>query len=135
MEDQKVYKNIKLDSPSITGKVTGEHQTTQEDWRLPTLLNSWVNLDVSLYNSAGYMKDTNGFVHLKGLIMSGTIGYNTPAFTLPSGYRPNRTSLFAIESNDLFGACRVHANGDVCITAPSSNTWACLDGITFRAEK
>lgn len=132
MEDQKVYKNIKLDSPSITGKVTGEHQTTQEDWRIPTLLNSWVNYDATQFAPASYMKDTLGFVHLQGLIKNGTI--TAPAFILPKGYRPLKWLHIVSVSSGAYAQVEIKIDGNV-VPQAGSNTWYSLSGITFRAEQ
>ena len=52
--------------------------------------NSWANEGAG-YNTAAYRKDKNGFVHLKGVIKSGSS--NTVAFTLPAGYRPSDSTV------------------------------------------
>lgn len=96
----------------------------------PTLLNSWVNFDVSLTNPVGYYKDAGGIVHLRGFIKSGTVG--SPIFTLPAGYRPTREEVFACSSNDSFGRVDVTPAGSVTLII-GSNLNASLDGITFRA--
>jgi len=54
-----------------------------EAWITPTLLNGYTI--ISGY-PVGYMKDTLGFVHMKGLLTGGTA--NQTIFTLPIGYRP-----------------------------------------------
>ena len=55
----------------------------QESWIAPTLLNSWVNYSGS-YNPAGYMKDVLGFVYLRGMIKTGSVG--SLAFLFPFWY-------------------------------------------------
>jgi hypothetical protein len=62
-------------TPTITGAA----------WTAPTLAGTWVNFN-SGYSPAGYYKDPMGFVHLRGLVVSGTA--NTTIFTLPVGSRP-----------------------------------------------
>lgn len=100
-------------------------------WTAPTLQNSWVNFDATHFSPAGYRKDGNGFVHLRGLIKSGVTTVGTTLFTLPTGYRPELTVIHAVASNDAFGEARVNNDGTVTINAGTS--WFCLDGITFYA--
>ena len=105
----------------------------------PTLQNGWAG---SLTSVPGFGKDAAGFVHLRGLIQSGTLG--TSAFQLPAGLRPAQAALFS--ALHVFGgnstACGVtiNASGDVIIGALATDTGCTgtagiysLDGITFRA--
>jgi hypothetical protein len=110
--------------------VTAAKMELQEDWIAPTLLNSWVNYGGG-YETVGYMKDSLGFVHLKGLVKTGTIGLKF--FTLPVGYRPAAVCIFAVASYALFGDVYVSVTGDVTANVGSSN-WVSLAGITFKAE-
>lgn len=103
--------------------------STQPAWTAPTLLNSWVNFG-SPYDTAAYMIDTLGFVHLKGMVKSGTVG--APIFALPAGYRPAANCIFAIDSNSAYGNIWIESGGNVTINT-GSNTWAALGGITFKA--
>jgi hypothetical protein len=102
---------------------------TTEQFIAPTLLNSWVNFG-SGFNDAGYFKDANGVVHLRGLIKSGVIG--TAAFNLPIGYRPKNTELINAISNNALGRLDILNTGDINLAA-GSNIWFSLDSITFRA--
>ncbi|ADM68950.1 hypothetical protein GMA19_01111 [Paenibacillus polymyxa E681] len=52
-------------------------------WITPTLLNGWATS-----RPVGIMKDSNGFVHIKGLIANGLTNGGLALFTLPQGYRP-----------------------------------------------
>lgn len=112
-------------------KINSRQLKAQEDWIAPTLINSWVNFGLS-FNNAGYMKDSMGFVHLKGLIKSGTIA--SAAFTLPVGYRPGADTAYPTNSNSAFGIIQVLANGNV-IPLQGSNAFFYLEGITFKAEQ
>jgi hypothetical protein len=96
-------------------------------WVAPTLLNAWVNYDVTTFNAAGYRR-VGGMVVLRGLVKSGTI--NTPIFNLPAAFRPARENILATVSNDLFGEARVTSVGDVRCTV-GSNTWVSLDNLGF----
>jgi hypothetical protein len=111
-------------------QVTAAKIEAQQAWVAPTLLNSWVNYGAPA-STAGYMKDSLGFVHLKGLIKTGTPG--TVAWTLPAGYRPAQTLRIATIAAGSFGAINVQTTGDVTIDIGSS-TFTGLDGATFKAE-
>lgn len=90
---------------------------------------TWVNFG-GTNESAQYMKDTMGFVHLGGIVKTGTIG--TSIFTLPVGYRPEEAKVFAVASNGAFGVCTVNPDGTV-VASSGSNVYFSLSGITFRA--
>lgn len=96
-------------------------------WRAPTFQNGWANY--SGYNSAGYYKDADGFVHLRGLVHLGTA---STIFTLPVGYRPAARELMGTISNSAIGRCDVDTGGNV-IMQLGSNAWFALDSLTFRA--
>lgn len=105
--------------------------TTQEAWITPTLLNGWVDFDIANYASCQYMKDTLGFVHLKGMVKSGTNATNL--FTLPPGYRPAKIEYFPMPlSGGGTGQMAINNNGGVLL-AISNATWTNLNGITFKA--
>jgi hypothetical protein len=98
----------------------------------PAFENSWVNYG-SPNVTAAFMKDSMGFVHLKGLIKSGTL--DAGAFTLPVGYRPSASVHFPTVSFSAFGRVTVSAIGEVVIDTPSNNTWVSISCINFRAEQ
>lgn len=103
-------------------------------WIAPSLENSWTNYGAD-HETAGYMKDSMGFVHLKGLVKNGTSGV---IFTLPVGYRPanNERPIYAVMSGATIGRCDVNGTtGAVTATSPYSASWFSLSGITFRAEE
>lgn len=96
----------------------------------PVFQNSWVNF-AGGFDTAAYLIDALGIVHLKGTIKTGTIG--AAAFTLPAGFRPLLTKVFPIVSNGAFGAVNVFTGGNVTV-AVGSNVAASLDGITFHGQ-
>lgn len=105
---------------------------TQEAWRTPTLLNSWVEFDSS--RAPRYMKDTLGFVHMKGLVKNGTSA-TAVIFALPVGYRPIGIAYFVVLSNNIPTPITVaSSNGAVALSVGGSTTYVALDGITFKAE-
>lgn len=111
--------------------VTSDKLATQEAWVAPTMSNGWINYGTSSFTACGYMKDTMGFVHLRGLISSGTS--NTAIFTLPVGYRTLKQLHIAVPANNAFGNIAILTNGNVHLQA-GSNVWMSLDGISFLAD-
>jgi len=116
-------------------KAPNGHSHPVEDWvelANGDLSNSWVYYDGggSTYNTPAYCKDTNGFVHLKGLIKDGTM--QTAAFTLPVGYRPAKNNIIATASNSAYGQFYIQSSGAV-LPYIGNNAWVSLDSITFKA--
>lgn len=109
---------------------TGIASTTQEDWQSPQLTGGWTNYGGE-YSPAAYFRDSNGIVHLRGLIRNGSGNI----LTLPVGYRPAfreiRVVLVGTTGNSV-GRVDILADGTVTFIA-GSNSWVSLDGITFRA--
>lgn len=105
---------------------------TQDDWTAPTLLNSWVNYGAE-YNPAGYFRDKNGIVHLRGLVKNGSSA-TAIMFILPAEYRPAYKEH--LSSHSAASACRIDilANGTINCPSGGSTTWTSIDGITFRAS-
>jgi hypothetical protein len=133
-------------SKSFTTKVTGETfmasyvndmQTevtaietdllAAKTWQTPTLINSWVNY-ANGYNPAGYRKTTDGIVQLLGLICNGTL--STPAFVLPTGYRPLKPVHIPSNANGVIGYVRLDTSGNVYVYG-SSSAWLTLDNVRF----
>jgi len=96
----------------------------------PAFTNNWVNFNAA-YSSCAFMKDSLGFVHLKGMVKNGTTAASI--FTLPAGYRPAAISYYAIPSNDAWAEISLGSDGTVTKQSGGGNTFASLDGITFRA--
>lgn len=97
----------------------------------PPFTSSWANYGAG-WQVAGFWKDPLGWVHLRGMIASGTVG--NPAFTLPPGHRPLVTELFGVMSNGAAGRVDVQSDGLVVPQSPSNNTWVSLSGIRFRTS-
>jgi hypothetical protein len=108
----------------------------------------WRNYDPPNFNTAAFLRDRSGFVHLKGMVevVDGQIwpcgeATDRDIFTLPAGYRPARVEVFAALSN--WQAARVNvlgipyglSAGSVAFDYPAFNDareWLSLDGIIFR---
>jgi hypothetical protein len=100
-------------------------------WTAPTLTNSWVNFGAP-YETAGYRRDALGFVHLKGVVKSGTAGASI--FTLPAGYRPGAQTYGAGVNNGAGVNVEVHTDGTI-LQGGAGNAAVGLSGITFLAEQ
>ena len=92
--------------------------------------NSWVNYG-GVYAQARYRKDGQGFVHLSGVIKSGTMGAS--AFTLPVGYRPSLQLIFPAASGST---TRVDVLPDGPVIPTTGTAASCaLDAIVFYADQ
>lgn len=101
-----------------------------EAWSAPSFLNGWVNYGAP-YQTASYMKDVAGYVHLRGLIRSGII--NLPAFLLPVGYRPAASEIFVGLDGTPVGI-RINVGSDGNVVIVNGNTaFISISGITFYA--
>lgn len=120
-------------------KITKREIEAQEAWISPTLQNSWVNYG-NPYATVQYMKDSLGFVHLKGMAKSGVNA--TTVFTLPSGYRPATNGDLYFIANGGAGAGDIVIAGDGTVKAYSNSTggsnvvtYVSFNNISFRAEQ
>ena len=104
---------------------------TQEAWTAPTLLNSWVNYG-SIYQTAGYFKDSEGVVHIRGVIKSGTTTAGTTVFVLPVGYRPSAYEIYPVDGNGTFVSMLIDTSGNVSWNS-TANATATSISAQFRA--
>jgi hypothetical protein len=119
--------NLNISRQQIVN-VLGENWRNVGDTNQPAYQNSWVNFG-GIYAPAGFRIDYLGVVHLRGMIKNGTL--NTPAFTLPAGYRPEFRVLVGVDSNGAHGRVEITPSGDV-IPVSGSNLWFQLDDLFFR---
>jgi len=112
------------------GAVTAAKIEPQQEWQNVSFLNGWVNYG-SPCPSVQYMKDSLGFVHIRGVMRNGTI--NAPAFILPVGYRPSGYVHWAVPSNNGYGQCRIDSSG-VFLPQFGNNAWFSCEGLVFKAE-
>jgi hypothetical protein len=126
----------------LTGTLRSDCLPKQEDWHSVTLANAWVQFSDE-YNPAQYFKDSQGIVHLRGLIKHSQLGsvrnnefHNNllVLFTLPEGYRPPYRQLHVVCTN-VNEVGRIDVLSDGSVTMISGNFgWISLDSISFRAS-
>ncbi len=115
---------------ALSGNIVVESPTNA------TLLNGWVIYD-NAFGTPQYSKDKQGRVLISGL------AEHTPipgghVFTLPTGYRPEKSMYFLVASDHPSGFNKVlinSTNGEVSVVTTGSNiTWVSFDNITFRGN-
>jgi hypothetical protein len=98
----------------------------------PSFMNGWTNF-AGGYAGAGFYKDSQQVVHLRGTI---TGGNESVAFMLPPAYRPP-ANLFmpAAGGGDVTQAAivAIFAQGGVYAACATTPCTLGLDGLTFRA--
>jgi phage minor structural protein len=94
-----------------------------EDWVYPSLQNGWINYGGS-FSQVAYKKDPMGFVHIKGMVRSGTIG--SACFTLPSGYIPSEQMTRVTNCDTGMARVDVFRDGQVYIQS-GSQTWTSVE--------
>ncbi len=137
------------DALSYTAEGELEEETIdlpQEEWIEPEkMLNGWINFG-GAYNPAGFFMDSNGMVHLRGLVKGGKFSIQNGAgvgdkkgtvFVLPEGYTPSNRQLHMVGTGppvSPIAAARVEiANNGSVVAVTGSDGWLSLDGILFRA--
>jgi hypothetical protein len=154
----------KVNDNSLTGDDVDENSLNMaaENWHEigaagePAFNNSsfctWKNSDPN-YNSAAFLRDREGIVHLKGLVDAEDVipdgchfGFATDRliFTLPDGYRPAAREVNISLSSGALARVNVDSSSspfdegvgavavDVPTTLANAKDWLSLDGITFR---
>ncbi|WP_339276549.1 hypothetical protein MKY59_05960 [Paenibacillus sp. FSL W8-0426] len=105
-------------------------------WIKPTLLNGWVSYNDG--NTTRYFKDSQGFVHVQGMVKSGAAGQ--PILLLPAGYRPGQTLetiTNAYTGTDVVTPnIEISSNGTIIPFGVTAPAWLSLDNIKpFLAEQ
>jgi len=92
-------------------------------WLYPTLQNGWVNFNTE-YGSMRYRR-INNIVTIEGLVKGGTIGYTSPVFTLPVGFRPASRILGATTTDpNVHARFDIKPTGEVLPSLGSSNYYS-----------
>jgi parallel beta-helix repeat protein len=100
----------------------------------PTFLNGASSFG-SGFETPGYYIDSDGIVHLRGMVLLGASGVGNPIFTLPVGMRPRNDEMFTVLANSALGRCDITSSGNVVATAGTNNQWFNLSGISFAANR
>lgn len=100
----------------------------------PAFQNGWVNYS-SGYATLAFMKDSLGFVTVKGFIKSGTITAGTTIFTLPAGYRPAKNMYYVTSMPASFGQLQMTSAGELQAATAINSTWTAIPYIRFKAEQ
>lgn len=120
------------DTPWLQAPTTRDFQGGGDSsWINATYQNSWTTYDTT-FAPARYRKDALGFVHIQGMIRSGS--GNAAIFTLPVGYRPNWRLLIDVQSAGALGRVDIYTTGEVWFVS-GSGTWMSLDNISFFADQ
>lgn len=118
------------DAPTFAGLTVPAGAIVQESWIGPALQNSWVNYGAGLAN-AGYAKDSQGYVTLRGVLKDGTTTAGILLFTLPVGYRPTGREFFMVMTNAT-SAARIDVLADGTVEAYAASAAALsLSGVRF----
>lgn len=103
---------------------------------LPTVplvpTGSWVGLG-SPYAGPKARKDSNGRVHLSGILNAGASAAYSLIATIPAGFRPQNHLIFAVSANHIFGEIEIHADGQITAGGTAVAGPLSLDGISFLA--
>jgi hypothetical protein len=97
----------------------------------PAFQNGWTNEPG--YHEAAFLRDPMGFVHIRGVVQSGTD--NATIFTLPEGYRPNKFMYFAVLDSAGFSAIEVGDDGNVRPTTGASAGTFINVNLSFKADE
>jgi len=108
--------------------------TTYQAWTpITNFQNNWVNFDTA--RTAQYRK-IGDEVKMRGVVKGGTVGYGTPMFNLPVGFRPvtGRDEDWVVRAAGAPANLTVFANGNVSVvdnTGGQSVTYVYLNGVSF----
>lgn len=125
-------------SGANAGTTLKDYDGMASAFEAPTVAGGWANLSGHV---AGYRRDANGVVRLKGVVTGGAFASTTVLFTLPTGYRPSETiDLPALNRNSstnvlTTGHVRINTNGEVVAYAggtTGANAHLSLDNIRFQ---
>jgi len=133
------------DTLDVAGVLTAAGGIATEAVRLidgasqPAFENSWDNHGdaATLRYPAGFWKQADGTVHVRGCVTKTALPDAEAIFTMPAGYRPTRTLRFlAADADGAAVAVEIDEDGVVAKFAGSVTAdFFVLDGIAFRAEQ
>jgi len=98
---------------------------TTDDWKVPTLLNSWVNVGTGTNPPAGYRKEGD-WIYLRGLVKDGAT-LTSVILQLPVGYRPAFNARFTVPSGSASAQAYVTPAGDVALITGTGGSTASVE--------
>jgi hypothetical protein len=140
---------------SLALAAEGWHEVLDEGLFYNRPFCAWSNFDAT-HNSAAFLRDRHGFVHLKGLVDADDLESNgcdfssadQIIFVLRAGYLPAKREVHVTLTNGALGRITVDPDppaaalgippelGTVLVESPTTEAnakeWVSLDGITFR---
>lgn len=112
-------------------------QPPQGEWQTPTLLTGFANTEFG-FAPAGYYKDVNGRVLMRGVVTSvNDSPIDEPVFELLEGFRPAYVHKFAVVSGStdgdipIWASVTVRPDGVASVTGGGIETFP-LDVVQFR---
>jgi hypothetical protein len=96
----------------------------------PQFMNGWSNYGID-FATAGFYKDVQGVVHLKGLINGSNDG--TAVFFLPPGFRPSEIRSFPT-TGTAATSVSVYPDGEVRMSCGTVGCAPSLEGVAFRPD-
>jgi hypothetical protein len=81
-------------------------------WTDVPLVNGWTNMG-GTFPTLQCRKDTDGRVHVQGMLVPPAAGSTLYVGALPLGFRPNKTHRFPVVQNSLFCAIDLALNGAI----------------------
>jgi len=112
------------------GGVGGSGGNIPESWITATYATGWGSYNPSTSNVCQYLKDSMGFVCIRGTVRY-TSGGTDVIFTLPAGYRPTKRNSFPTIADSLGEHVNVSADGTVELATGTGTNYVTLDGIRF----
>lgn len=101
----------------------------QSPWTAPSYVSGWADLG-SGFQTGGYFKDSQGGVHVRGVVRRST-GTSTTIFTLPAGMWPLGTELLPCNVDGAWGDLRIDASGNVIVNGLAAGTHNVGFHVTF----
>jgi len=120
----------------VTGNIIVGGLIENGPYITPSLTPNMVNYNTAVYASAGYYKDKESQVNLRGTVeyLGGTSG-SIKVFILDAGYRPAKRVAFTVPMN-LYETCTIEvwADGGVWVTSAGLPGFFSLDAVRFRVD-
>ena len=103
-------------------------------WAIMDLLYNWVNYS-SEYMEAGYLIDSEGFVHLRGTILNAT-DRGEKICQMPQVYTPHRAAYgISLYGGDAIKRLYVSKSGRIILPGGAGSGWVNIDNISWWVGK